>query len=254
MDVLGTPHHRLFSLWHCLPRPATAAREGVRRRRCIDLWSGRRRRAAASDPPQPRRDRDRSPHPLYVLESNRRNRTALPRPAEQGPKHTQQPRNSDTNPATHLRLRLAIMEACQRLVSPSEREAIAQVMSRQEYLDLSSRFILPSLTGHYRYTKGGQKVSIPNFHVFWKYQAGFPWRSHAQWILSQSSQSLGKTISTEQAQALVQQCWRPDLYREAARLLGTPYPMQDSKPENCHEQEWSLNSEIVLGADQRLHP
>ena len=160
----------------------------------------------------------------------------------------------DTNPATHLRLRLAIMEACQRLVSPSEREAIAQVMSRQEYLDLSSRFILPSLTGHYRYTKGGQKVSIPNFHVFWKYQAGFPWRSHAQWILSQSSQSLGKTISTEQAQALVQQCWRPDLYREAARLLGTPYPMQDSKPENCHEQEWSLNSEIVLGADQRLHP
>ncbi len=159
----------------------------------------------------------------------------------------------DAHPATHLRLRLAIMEACQMLESPEQREAIALTMSQAEYLNLPSRYILPSLTGAYHYTKGSDAVVIPNFHVFWKYQAGFPWRSQAQWILTQTSKMLGKDISAEQAQSLIQQCWRPDLYREAARLLGVPCPSRDYKSENTHEEEWSIESDIVLGADKLIH-
>ncbi len=158
----------------------------------------------------------------------------------------------DAHPATHLRLRLAIMEACQLLQSADQRKAIAMTMSQAEYLNLPSRYILPSLTGSYRYTKGGDAVSVPDFHVFWKYQAGFPWRSQAQWILTQTSKMLGKDICAEQAQSLIQQCWRPDLYREAARLLDAPCPSRDYKPENTHEHEWLMDNSIELGADKLI--
>ncbi len=119
-----------------------------------------------------------------------------------------------SHPATHLRLRLAIMEACKLL--------------------------------------NAAPVSIPQFHVFWQYQAGFPWRSQAQSILKLSEQLLGKTLSEEERRALVQQSWRPDLYREAARWLGENSPSRDSKAENEHSQEWEFEPGIVLGADRYL--
>ncbi|MGJ8689183.1 MAG: CmpA/NrtA family ABC transporter substrate-binding protein [Gammaproteobacteria bacterium] len=159
----------------------------------------------------------------------------------------------DSHPATHLRLRLAIMEACQLLDDPKEREGIAALMSQTQYLNLPERLILPSLTGDYRFSKAGPTVVQPDFHVFWKYQAGFPWRSQALWILKQSSQLLGKEISDEQAHALIQQCWRPDLYREAARLLGHPSPSQDNKDEDVHENEWVMETGIELGPDKRIN-
>lgn len=157
-----------------------------------------------------------------------------------------------SHPATHLRLRLAIMEACKLLTELDAREHIAEVMSQKCYLDLPKRLLLPSLTGQFRFSKNAAPVSIPHFHVFWQYQAGFPWRSQAQCILKLSEQLLGKTLSEEERRALVQQSWRPDLYREAARWLGENSPSQDSKTENEHVQEWEFEPGIVLGADRFL--
>ena len=155
-----------------------------------------------------------------------------------------------SHPATHLRLRLAIMEACKQLTELDARANIAEIMSRKDYLNLPLRLILPSLTGQFRFSKNEETVSVPQFHVFWEYQAGFPWRSHAQWILEQSEQLLGKTLSIEERHALVQQSWRPDLYREAARWLGENSPSHDVKPENEHSQDWEYEPGIILGADR----
>ncbi len=157
-----------------------------------------------------------------------------------------------SHPATHLRLRLAIMEACRQLTEEEARERIAEIMSQKHYLDLPVRLLLPSLTGKFRFSKHEDPVSIPEFHVFWKYQAGFPWRSQALWILEQSERLLGKTLSEEEKTALVQQSWRPDLYREAARLLGADSPSRDAKPENEHDGEWEFERGILLGADKRI--
>lgn len=158
----------------------------------------------------------------------------------------------ESHPATHLRLRLAIMAACKLLTELDERHKIAQIMSQQCYLDLPMRLILPSLIGQFRFAKNEEPVSIPQFHVFWKYQAGFPWSSHAQWILEQSEALLGKTLSDTQRHALVQQSWRPDLYREAARWLEVSAPSRDTKSENEHAQEWEFEPGIVLGADKLI--
>lgn len=155
----------------------------------------------------------------------------------------------DKHPAAHLRLRLAAMEACQLMTVPEERARIAEIMSQPHYLNLPSRLLLPSLSGNFRFSKNEAPVKVPGFHVFWDHQAGFPWRSHAQWIVKQSSALLGKAISEPDTRALVQQCYRTNLYREAARHLGVASPSQDYKDENRHADIWELESGIGLGPD-----
>lgn len=152
-------------------------------------------------------------------------------------------------PTTHLRLRLAIMEACRLLTQPQQRVRVAELMSQKQYLNLPVKLLLPSLTGNYRFAKNEPAVQIPEFHLFWRYQAGFPWRSHAAWIVQQSSALLGKPISLSDSRALVQQSYRPNLYRDAARHLGEPSPSQDYKEENRHGSPWEFEPGITLGPD-----
>ncbi len=158
----------------------------------------------------------------------------------------------DAHPATHLRLRLAVMEACRLLQQPQQRLVAAQWLSRPEYLNLPVHLLLPSLSGQFRFSKQDEPVTVPDFHVFWKYHAGFPWRSHAQWLLDACGALLGRPIGHEQGQALLQQAWRPALYREAARHLGEPSPSHDVKPEDQHDTPWEYEPGIVLGPDRQL--
>ncbi len=153
-------------------------------------------------------------------------------------------------PATHLRLRLALMEACLQLREPETRESVAEMLAKPEYLDLPVNRILPSLTGRVSRLKNGEAMVVPDFHVFGRYHAGFPWRSQAAWMARESGTMLGKVIAGEQLENLVQQACRPDLYREAARHLELPAPTRDNRPENAHDEPWELEPGIVLGPDR----
>jgi len=138
----------------------------------------------------------------------------------------------NANPSTHLRARLAIMEACRRLTQPEQRVEIASIMSQSRYLDLPITFLQPSLTGNFRFSKQHPLTSVPGFHVFWEHAATFPWRSHAEWIVRQTSDMLGTTLPEDRIEALVQQCYRTDLYQEAAGWLKEPVPDQDKRTKN----------------------
>ena len=45
------------------------------------------------------------------------------------------------HPATHLRLRIAIMAACQALAEPAQRERAAQILSQAQYLGLPAKVL-----------------------------------------------------------------------------------------------------------------
>jgi nitrate/nitrite transport system substrate-binding protein len=153
------------------------------------------------------------------------------------------------NPSTHLRLRLAVMEACRQLAEPDQRQGAVEILSRPQYLDLPGRLLAPSLTGEFMFAKGTAPVSMPEFHVFGRFEAGFPWRSHAEWMVRKSSQPLGKPISDDNCRLLVQQSYRTDLYRDAARHLNIPAPARDFKEEGEHAAPWEMEPGICLGAD-----
>lgn len=155
-------------------------------------------------------------------------------------------------PATHLRLRLALMESCHWLADPSHREEAAAMLALPDYLDTPVEYLAPSLTGRFVYAKGQQPVDMPHFHVFGRFQAGFPWRSHGEWLLQQTGALLGKNLSAERVKSLVQQTYRTDLYREAARHLGIPSPSGDYKPINQHDHVWEYEPGVELGPDMSL--
>ena len=59
------------------------------------------------------------------------------------------------NPASHLRLRLALMETCQWLAVPENRPQAARALADPQYLDLPERELLPSLCGKLQYQRDG---------------------------------------------------------------------------------------------------
>lgn len=160
----------------------------------------------------------------------------------------------ERNPATHLRLRLALMEAARWLAQEGNREAVVGFLEAPQYLDLPTIRLTPSLTGQFQFEKDGPAIPMRDFHIFSRYQAGFPWRSGATRLLNHMGAQLGRTFGDEQAKALVQQCFRTDLYREAARYLGEPSPDSDYKQDDCHDEEWDFAQGITLGPDRLLPP
>lgn len=157
-------------------------------------------------------------------------------------------------PATHLRLRLALMLACERLATTEACRALVPVLAQARHLDLPEPVLLPSLSGQLAFSKNLAPVAVPDFHVFSRYLAGFPWRSAASAMVQQCSFALGKGIGNDQISSLSQQCYRPDLYREAARLLGLPSPGRDALGTGSHAEPWELEPGILLGPDRTLLP
>lgn len=156
------------------------------------------------------------------------------------------------HPATHLRLRLALMEAAVWLADRENRDAAAPIIAADSYLNLPVKVVRPALIGAFQFNKSAAPVSIPDFLVFHRYQAGFPWRSRAEWLLRQSHGLLAKPISAEQAATLIQEAYRTDLYRETARLLGWPSPDLDYKSEGLHAGVHSVQPGVELGPDLML--
>ncbi len=158
------------------------------------------------------------------------------------------------NPASHLRLRLALMEACTWLSHPFNREQTVSVLADPAYLDLPEDVLRPSLTGKFAFSKGGPAQEMPHFHVFGRFQAGFPWRSDGIHMVQHIGESLGKEFDDADIKSLAQRTMRTDLYREAARYLDIPCPNQDYKPLNRHSEAWEIEPGIELGPDLLLTP
>lgn len=129
------------------------------------------------------------------------------------------------HPHTHLRLRLALMEACQWLDCMEHREQAIAVLARPEYLDLPVALLRPSLSGRISYARG-EAISASNaFHVFADHYAGVPWAEQAEYFLQAFAGQ--RAASAPEQSALVAQCWREDLYREAAAWLDIAVPSAD---------------------------
>ena len=132
-----------------------------------------------------------------------------------------------SNPGTHLRLRLALMEACNWLSDMDNREEAIGILSRPSYLDLSKEYLRPSLSGQIFHQRTQLPIQQSDFHVFDHLNAGFPWRSDAELMIGLATPLLGKPLSKESSKSLIQRCCRTDLYREAAQILGIECPTVD---------------------------
>jgi nitrate/nitrite transport system substrate-binding protein len=158
---------------------------------------------------------------------------------------------AEANPETHVNLLCALLEAAQWLENHHNRARIAELLARPEYLDMPVEVIRPPLLGHYRYAPREPERFLPDFNVFARYAANFPWHSHGAYFLAQM-QAAGQLPSTLADEAeILARVYRTDIYRLAADILSLPYPLGNDLPSSGNIAPWVLreaSQPIAMGS------
>lgn len=159
---------------------------------------------------------------------------------------------AERNPHTHRALIRALLEAAQWADLPEHRPEVARLIAQPAYVNAPAAVVQGPLTGSYAYGTGGSTERLPDFNVFYRNAAAFPWRSHAAWFATQMLR-WGQLRQAVHLRSLAEQVYRPEVYREAARELGLTYPLADWKTEGSHAGPWTLeaaSSPILMGPDR----
>lgn len=133
---------------------------------------------------------------------------------------------ADENPKTNLAVTKALILAGQWLdeVNPDgsfkNREEAARILSRSDYVGADYDIIKNSMTGFFTFQKT-DKRKMPDFNVFFKGHATYPWYSDGIWFLTQMrrwgqiSEARPKSWYLETAKSV----YKPAVYLEAAKML-----------------------------------
>ena len=129
---------------------------------------------------------------------------------------------AEENPNTTLALTKALIRAAQWLDENdnANRAEAVEILSRSEYVGADAEVIANSMTGFFEFEKGDTRPA-PDFNVFFRYNATYPFYSDAIWYLTQMRRwgQIAEPQSDEWFYETAQKVYRPDIYLEAARLL-----------------------------------
>ena len=129
---------------------------------------------------------------------------------------------ADENPNTTKAIVKALIRAAIWLDENdnANRPAAVEMLSRPEYVGADYDVIANSMTGFFEFEKG-DKRDIPDFNVFFRYNATYPYYSDAIWYLTQMRRwgQIADTKPDEWYFEVAESVYRPDIYLEAARLL-----------------------------------
>ena len=155
-------------------------------------------------------------------------------------------------PNTHKAVVCALIEAAQWMDKPENRMEVVNIISQKSYVNAPPEVVKMSMTGTFQYARDEAARPLPDFNVFYRYAATFPWRSHAEWFITQMFRwgQINKAIDIRKAATSV---YRPDIYRAAAKEMGIPFPTIDYKTEGSHSGPWTLkdaSKPIAMGADK----
>jgi len=156
------------------------------------------------------------------------------------------------NPNSHQAVIMALIEACEWLDQQENRREACELLSAGRYVNAPVDVLEKSLTGTLQFSSDEKPRSAPDYNVFQRYAANFPWRSHALWFLAQMRR-WGEIDSSIDLEQVARSVYRPEVYRGACDALERPYPEVDFKSEGQHEDGWLLmdgGEGIQMGADR----
>ena len=159
---------------------------------------------------------------------------------------------AQNNPGTHQAVVTALLEACAWLDDPENRRETCELLSQGRYVNAPVDVLEKSLTGTLQFSSDEKPRAAPDYNVFHRYAANFPWRSHASWFLSQMLR-WGQVEGAIKPEAIAKAVYRPEVFRAAADALGLPYPEVDYKLEGLHAGGWALmcgDDRIEMGPDR----
>lgn len=135
---------------------------------------------------------------------------------------------------------------------PGNSEALAEILSRDSYVGAPVSALVPGLSGRLALAGDGETKAIPDFLLFHREAANFPWRSQGLWIYSQLVR-WGFVAPSPEAEATAAAVFRPDLYRQALAASATPLPGASAKLEGALEAPLGVGTvrgRLMLGPDR----
>ena len=126
------------------------------------------------------------------------------------------------NPNTHIKVVKALIRAAQWLDAENNknRPEAVKILAKSQYVGADYEVIANSMTGTFEYEKG-DKRSVPDFNVFFRYNATYPYYSDAIWYLTQMRRwgQISEKKSDSWFKDIAKKVYRPDIYAVAAKEL-----------------------------------
>ncbi|MGR9044256.1 MAG: CmpA/NrtA family ABC transporter substrate-binding protein [Gammaproteobacteria bacterium] len=129
---------------------------------------------------------------------------------------------ADKYPNTHLAVVKALIRAAMWLDAENNknRPEAVKILSDSKYVGADYNVIANSMTGTFEYEKG-DKRSLPDFNVFFRYNATYPFYSDAIWYLTQMRRwgQINEYKPDSWYIETAKKVYRPDIYMAAAKEL-----------------------------------
>ncbi len=129
---------------------------------------------------------------------------------------------AEANPNTHLAVVKALIRAAKWLDENNDanRPEAVEILARSEYVGADYDVIANSMTGTFEYEKG-DKRPLPDFNVFYRYYATYPYYSDAIWYLTQMRRwgQITEHKSDDWYIETAKKVYKPETYLKAAKML-----------------------------------
>lgn len=129
---------------------------------------------------------------------------------------------AEKNPNTHIRVVKAMIRAAMWLDenNNANREEAVKMLAKPAYVGADADVIANSMTGTFEYEKGDVR-EVPDFNVFFRYNATYPYYSDAIWYLTQMRRwgQISEQKSDDWYMNMAKKVYRPDIYAQAAKAL-----------------------------------
>jgi nitrate/nitrite transport system substrate-binding protein len=126
------------------------------------------------------------------------------------------------NPNTTLALTKALIRAAMWLDENdnANRGEAVDMLARPEYVGADREVIAASMTGTFEYEKGDVR-DVPDFNVFFRHHATYPFYSDAVWYLTQMRRwgQIAEPKDDAWFDETAKSVYRPDIYLQAAQML-----------------------------------
>ncbi|WP_344809855.1 CmpA/NrtA family ABC transporter substrate-binding protein [Allohahella marinimesophila] len=128
----------------------------------------------------------------------------------------------EKNPNTAVRVTRALIRAAMWLDenNNANRAKAVKILSQPQYVGADYDVIANSMIGTFEYEKG-DKRQVPDFNVFFRYNATYPYYSDAIWYLTQMRRwgQIAEDKPDDWYKDLAKKVYRTDIYTKAAKSL-----------------------------------
>jgi nitrate/nitrite transport system substrate-binding protein len=135
----------------------------------------------------------------------------------------------EKHPKAAKALLMAIMEAQMWADKAENKDELAQIVSKRQWVNAPVSDIVARYKGIFDFGDGRPvERNSPHVMQFWKDFASYPYKSHDTWFITEDIR-WGALPSSTDTKKLVAEVNREDIWRDAAKAMGQPVPKSTSR-------------------------